>query len=423
MFPPLLLRNVLVEDRGRVNVLLDRGVVARLSAEVPPVISERSPVIHDLSGYLLLPGAADPHVHLDKALLWDRLPNRSGDLLGGIEAVRRAFGSMTERDVTDRARLAIKTAVANGYSALRTHVTCEKAIGTTSLRALCSLREAFADVVQIQVVAMIGAPITGKAGEVNRAILREAIDLGSDGVGGAPALDEDPAQAIRFLVEIAAAAGLFVDLHLDETTDPDVLTLPSFVSEVVRCGMVGRATASHCVSLGQQSPEYTMRLAKDLAAAGIGVVTLPQTNLLLQGRRLLTRVPRGLTAVAALRAAGVVVAGGGDNWRDPYNPLGRMDPLETAALLVAAAHLSPRDAYAAVSVDARRIMGITPNPVEVDGSADLLAICASSLNEAVAGGTQDRWVFKNGQLVARTRVVHDLHPGSDTAAPSEVTPG
>ena len=422
MSPPLILRDALLDDRGLASVLLHRGVVAGLGAEIQPAPSERPPLVHDLSGYLLLPGAADPHVHLDKALLWDRVPNPSGDLLGGIEAMRRAFASMNEREVTDRAQRALRVAVANGYTALRTHVNCEQAIGTTSLRALCSLRAAFGDVVEIQVVAMIGAPITGSAGAVNRSILREAIDLGADGIGGAPALDEDPPQAIKFLVETAADAGLFVDLHLDETTDPEVFTLPSFVSEVVRCGMSGRATASHCVSLGQQSPEVAMRLAEDLAAARIGVVALPQTNLLLQGRRLVTRIPRGLTAVAALRAAGVVVAGGGDNWQDPYNPLGRMDPFETAALLVATAHLSPRDAYAAVSVAARRIMGMTPNSVEVGGSADLLAIHASTVNEAVAGATQDRWVFKNGQLISRTRVLHDLIPGPDTILPSEATP-
>ncbi len=61
---------------------------------------------------------------------------------------------------------------------------------------------------------------------------------------------------------------------------------------------------------------------------------------------------RGLTAVAALRDAGVPVAAGADNIRDPFNPLGRTDPLETASLLAAAAHLTPAQALAAVTADA-----------------------------------------------------------------------
>ena len=52
-------------------------------------------------------------------------------------------------------------------------------------------------------------------------------------------------------------------------------------------------------------------------------------------------MPRGLTAVRALREAGVVVAAGADNLQDPFNPLGRACPFETAGLMVWTAHLSP----------------------------------------------------------------------------------
>ena len=45
-------------------------------------------------------------------------------------------------------------------------------------------------------------------------------------------------------------------------------------------------------------------------------------------------MPRGLTAVRALLDAGVVVAAGADNLQDPFNPLGRACPFETAALMV-----------------------------------------------------------------------------------------
>ena len=48
-------------------------------------------------------------------------------------------------------------------------------------------------------------------------------------------------------------------------------------------------------------------------------------------------MPRALTAVKALRAAGVNVAAGADNLQDPFNPVGRGDPLETAGLMVMAA--------------------------------------------------------------------------------------
>ena len=56
-------------------------------------------------------------------------------------------------------------------------------------------------------------------------------------------------------------------------------------------------------------------------------------------------MPAALTAVRALRGAGVNVAAGADNLQDPFNPVGRGDPLETAALMVMAGHLLPADAY------------------------------------------------------------------------------
>ncbi len=113
--------------------------------------------------------------------------------------------------------------------------------------------------------------------------------------------------------------------------------------------------------------------------------------------------PRGLTAVRALLDAGVRVAGGADNVRDPYNPLGRSDALETAMLLVTAGHLSVDEAYRAVSEGARDIMGLPVAGAAAGLSADLLAIRSSSLEEAVAGAPQDRIVLSRGRFVSISR--------------------
>ena len=64
-------------------------------------------------------------------------------------------------------------------------------------------------------------------------------------------------------------------------------------------------------------------VAAEVAEAGVAVVTLPQTNLFLQGRDHATATPRGLTALRPLLEAGVTVAGGADNLQDPFNTMGR----------------------------------------------------------------------------------------------------
>src|SRR6202035_5282743 len=133
-------------------------------------------------------------------------------------------------------------------------------------------------------------------------------------------------------------------------------------------------TASHCVSLGVQPAKGQQRTAEAAAAAGITVVALPQTNLYLQGRGHRTAMPRGLTAVPALRAAGVTVAAGGDNLRDPFHPLGRGDALEVAALMVTCGHLDASDALDCVTVAPRVALGLPPVQVAPGSRADLVAL-------------------------------------------------
>jgi cytosine deaminase len=131
-------------------------------------------------------------------------------------------------------------------------------------------------------------------------------------------------------------------------------------------------------------------------------VTLPATNLYLQGRDQPISTPRGLTPIRLLLEAGVNVAGGGDNVQDPFNPLGCGDPLHTAQLLVLAGHLPVDEAYRLVSTRARRAMGL-PAPEVLPGSpADLVAVAGSSLREVMATATEERIVIRAGRVVART---------------------
>jgi cytosine deaminase len=369
------------------------------------------PTTHlDVSGYVILPAGVEPHAHLDKALLGERVSNPSGDLKGAIAATRSAYPTLTPADVGERARRSLRMAVRRGYTAVRTHVNCEAGIGVEAVRVLIEVRDEVRSTIDLQVFAMAGFPITGADGARNWRFLEEALDAGADGVGGAPALDDNPTGAVVRLVRIAAQHGLKVDLHLDETLDPTSLTVRTFAREVADHGLAGRAVASHCVSLGQLDVERAREIAAELADAGVAVVTLPQTNLYLQGRDDETRVPRGLTAVGVLREAGVTVCAGGDNWRDSFNPVSRIDPLETASLLVATAHLTAQEAYDAVSTSARKAAGFAPGLLAVGSECDVLAVKGADLSDVVADASDDRIVIRRGRVVARTRVLHEIEP-------------
>lgn len=362
----------------------------------------------DLTGYLLLPAPAEPHAHLDKALTAQDVPNPAGDLAGAIEAWLRYVPSMARADIVRRATDALLLSLSNGATAVRSHIDVHSAVGLAGLEALLAVKEAVKDQVDLQLVALVSPPLTGLTGADHRALLRAALEMGADVVGACPYLDPAPEQCHRLCLDLAGEFGVPVDLHTDETVDEHVLTLPYFAELVASSGFPYGATASHCVSLGMQPPDVARKVAEQVATAGIAVVCLPQTNLYLQGRAHPSAAPRGLTALRALLAAGVTVAGGGDNMQDPFNHVGRGDPLETASLLVAAGHLSPESAYAAVSEGARAAMGLPPVRVAAGFPAELLAIRARSVAEAVAGASADRIVVHGGRVVSRTTVVREF---------------
>jgi cytosine deaminase len=205
--------------------------------------------------------------------------------------------------------------------------------------------------------------------------------------------------ALEYFLEVAAGAGLPVDLHTDEHLDPARSTLAHLAHVVASTGFAHTVTASHCVRLGLRPVDEQRRVAEALAVAGVHVVALPSTNLFLQGREQQQAMPRALAPVAALRAAGVNVAAGWDNLQDPFNPMGRGDCLETAALMSMVGHLLPDEAYHSVSNAGRAIIGLPLAGTEVGMAADLVLIPERTTRAAIAGAPSGRTVIRRGVVV------------------------
>jgi cytosine/creatinine deaminase len=387
---------------------LDLLIAGDRIAATGAAAASRAARVVDLTGMVLLPAPAEAHAHLDKALLGGG-GNPEGTLSGALRAMQTM--PMSRDDILRRARRAATIARRHGFTAIRSHVDVDLAGRRPGVEALAELRHELRDVLDLQIVGLVRDSVAGTGGAGQRERLRAALAGGCDVVGGAPWRGEAAGQAIHELTAAAADAGLPIDLHLDETTDAGTLSLVSYLRRVEQLGLGGRATASHCVSLGQQDPARARDVARALAGAGVALVVLPQTNLGLQGRGLATRVPRALAPIGLLEEAGVLVAAGGDNWRDPFNPVGRIDPMETASLLVSAGHLTAARAYEMVSTAARALLGLPPAALRTGEIADLLAIRASDLPEAVASGIEERMVWHRGRLIADTQV--RSVPGAD----------
>lgn len=376
-------------DGSRVDVTIEHGRIAT----VTPAATVPEAGAHDLSGYLLLPAPAEPHAHLDKALSWDAIRSPLGDLRAAIAAWRGYAETMTVADAAARARTQILRMLRHGTTAIRTHV--DVLLGDEPLRgiqALVSVREELSALVDIEIVALAGP-------DVPTAHLEAALDAGADAVGGASHLADDPIADLHRLLDVAERRGVPVDVHTDEGLAAAV-TLDAYARRTR--GWSQNRSAGHCVRLGTLDEPRRDEVIAEVVAADIGIIANPITNLSLQGWGVPVATPRGIAPARALLAAGARFAAGADNVRDPFNPLGRGDALETAMLLVVAAHLTADEAYAAVSTGARQVMGLPAAGVVAGARADLLAVRAGSLVQAIAEAPADRRVIRGGRLVAAT---------------------
>ncbi len=397
-----LLGGATLADGRVVDVVLRDGLVSSVTpagAIAVPIGAE----VLDLSGYLLMTAPAEPHAHLDKALSYDLMRPPLGDLDSAILSWREFAADMTVDSIADRARAAALRLLANGTTAIRSHVdVLQGDEPTRGAEALVRVRDELAGLMDIELVALGGWQSPDEAFEA-------ALDVGVDLIGGAPHLAPDPIADLRRVLAIAERRGVGVDIHTDESLHGAV-TLGEF-ARIVRDWDV-TVSAGHCVRLGTLERAELGAIIAEVTASDIGIISLPITNLYLQGWDDPIATPRGLTALRALLDAGVRIAAGADNIRDPFNPVGRADALETASLLVTAGHLDFEESIHAVTDGARSVMGLAPAGPSEGCAAEFLAIRAGSLGEAIAFASADRYVIHRGQLVSESHVTTRTAPVS-----------
>ncbi|MEY3806931.1 MAG: putative cytosine deaminase [Actinomycetota bacterium] len=381
-----------------ITVNSDTGLISAIDQAGSTHTNDAS--VLEMNAYIVSSGLVEPHAHLDKAFLADRVHNPEGDLMGAIVGLEAIRSTITFDDIVERATRAAVTLSRNGVTSVRTHADVTLTGGLAPLLALLETKRRCASFIDIQVAMLLEWPLTGPGSEQRHALARDAIAAGAEVVGGCPHLDDDPIGAVAFLLTLAEEHNLPLDLHADENLRPSSQDLLHVASLALERKPSIAINASHCVSLSVHTPEDARRIADKVAEANISVTVLPQTNLFLQSRDNSTHKARAIAPVDILRQAGVLVAAGADNVQDPFNPVGRIDPLETASLLVMAAHQTTAHAFDMVTHNASTVVHGTQNHLEVGHRADLVAVRAANIREAIAMGPADRIVIKNGRIVA-----------------------
>ena len=421
----LLLQHVqLHRHPGLVDIAIEKGRFVRMA---PDLSSESATQTLDVAGRLVVPPLIDSHVHLDAVLtVGQPRYNTSGTLLEGIQIWSERKPSLTHEDVKRRALEAIRWEVAQGTLHIRSHVdVCDPKL--IALRALLEVREEVRDICDLQLVAF---PQDGILSFPNgRELMREAMELGCDIVGGIPhyeATRDMGVEDVHFVFELAKAFNRDIDCHCDETDDPLSRFTEVMAADTIERGWQRRVTASHCTAMHSYDNAYAFKLMGLLARAQVNVVANPFDNVVLQGRFDTYPKRRGITRVKELLQAGVNVSLGHDSIMDPWFPLGKGDMLAAAQLALLLCHMSGseeiNDTLDLITTRAATTLRIQDRyGIEEGKPADFLVLDASSAFEALRLLPARLHVFKAGREVASTTPARSVVKRSDDSQSDEVS--
>jgi cytosine deaminase len=401
---PLLITNAALPDgRQGIDLLAIEGRWAAIGpALAAPAEAERV----DAEGLLFSPPFVDAHFHLDSALSYGQpRVNVSGTLLEGIALWGELKPTLTEEAVIERALRYCDLAVARGLLAIRSHVdVCDERL--LAVRALLEVKRRVAPYLDLQLVAFPQDGALRSPGAMQS--LERALAMGVEVVGGIPHFERtmaEGAESVRMLCELAAAHGLPVDMHCDESDDPLSRHIETLAFHAQRLKLHGRVTGSHCTSMHSMDNYYVSKLLPLLAEAGVHVVANPLINITLQGRHDTYPKRRGMTRVPELMAAGVNVGFGHDCVMDPWYPLGSADMLDVAAMGLHVAMMTSqagmRACFDAVTTRNARVLGLEGYGLEPGCRADGVLLHAADPVEAIRLRAARRLVVRSGAVIAK----------------------
>lgn len=306
---------------GLYRIELDGARIASISAQQAPAEANEGDI--DAASNLVVPPFIEPHIHLDATLTAGQPAwNMSGTLFEGIERWGERKALVTHEDTKARAKKTIDMLVDHGIQHVRTHVDVTDPT-LSALKSMIEVREETRHLIDLQIVAFPQEGIESFKG--GRELMTEAIAMGADVVGGIPHFENTRDQgvsSIKFLMDLAERSGCMVDVHCDETDDPQSRFLEVLAEEARVREMGERVTASHTTAMGSYDNAYCSKLFRLLKMSKINFVSCPTESIHLQGRFDTYPKRRGLTRVAEIDRAGMNVCFGQDSIVDPWYPLG-----------------------------------------------------------------------------------------------------
>ena len=390
------------------SCLLDIGIgngrVVQLAAAASDSTFQGSDI--DLEGRMIWPTLVDMHAHLDKGEVIPRVqPDGTLNRAAILNATDQA--NWSDEDLRRRMGFSLRCAYVQGVSAIRSHLDYRGNATEKSWNVFQALRNEWNARIKLQAAGLALLELYSTPAGVNFADL---IARNGGILGGVTDVLADPHPAkgdidrlLDNFFEIAGNRGLDVDLHTDQTANPELFHLPNIAKAVIRTGFIGKVVVDHCVNLALQPDDVARETIQLCAEAGLAFVTLPTSMLYLQDRTP-GRTPRwrGVTLVHEIRAAGIPIALAGDNCRDSWYPYGDHDMVDIFRHGVRIFQLDhPVDQTPAMvgPVPASIIGRPNIGSITQGAEARLILFRARTLNEILSRPQSDRIVLDRGRRI------------------------
>lgn len=397
----IIIRKARIENENELkDVAIKDGKIVAIENKIEDNASREI----NADGRVLIPGIVESHIHLDKALIADRLPNKSGTLQEAIQVTAKLKPTFTEEDIYDRAKRALMMLVKNGTTHIRTHSEFDPSQGFAGFKTVMKLKEEFKDLVDMQVVAFPQEGIFKAEG--TEKMMYEAMEMGADVVGGIPYNDSPALEHIDLVFEIAKKYNKPIDFHQDFKDDAEGITIEYICEKTIKEGYEGRVSVGHLTSLAALPKDKLNPIIELMSKAKINVMSLPATDLHLGARKDEYNVRRAVTPVRALRDGGVNVCLATNNIRNAFTPYGTGDLMQIAMLAIPVSHLGGADDLPTVlpmiTTNPARAIGLENYGIGVGKNADLVLLDTKVVENAIIDIPDRLYVIKNGKVTVET---------------------
>jgi cytosine deaminase len=360
----------------------------------------------DARGGLASESFVNPHLHLCKVYTLRMTDDEAARAYhaadmrrarSAIELAARVKAKYDERWIIGNVRRALALAALYGTTHVRAFADVDGKARLEGVRALIRARNEFMGIVELQVVAFAQEGLAREAGAAD--LMRQAMSLGADVVGGIPWIEDtaaDMAAHIGFCFDLAREFDRDVSMLVDDAGDAGLRTLEAMAVEAIKRGWQGRALAHHARAMALY-PDLE-RVIPLMREARMSLVTDPHTGPL-------------HARVKELLADGVNVCLGQDDISDSFYPFGRNNLLEVAFL---AAHLlwmttrpEMETLYDMVTTRAAQAINIQQHLLKAGAPANLVVLEAPNVLEALREHAAPIAVVSHGKLIDQARMRHE----------------